>query len=189
VPGSKHVVEAINRLRREENFSLVVLSCDWHPLGHCSFITSHPESPLFSEVKLRDGSAQIVWPVHCVQYSVGAAFHPDLVREISDFVVPKGKHKDYESYSAFGHPSDESDLNTILSSHNITDTVFVGLATDYCVGISALDSSKRGYTTSVRLDACRGIDPNKTEEMVAKLSRCGVKIVSSVNINSGHTTD
>jgi len=56
-PEGDKVVPVINRLM--EHFDIIVASRDWHP----------NESVHFNK-----------WPVHCVENSFGAAFHPDLSR-------------------------------------------------------------------------------------------------------------
>jgi len=62
--------------------------------------------------------------------------------------------------------------------------VFVtGLATDFCVALTALDAKRLGFETYVIEDACRGIDINGSvaaawKEMQAK----GVKRIQSSDL-------
>ncbi|TIP76795.1 MAG: isochorismatase family protein, partial [Mesorhizobium sp.] len=50
--------------------------------------------------------------------------------------------------------------------------------TDYCVAFSALDAVKQGFHTTVRLDACRGIDLNgSVETMLNRMRDAGVTLV------------
>src|SRR3546814_15441421 len=44
---------------------------------------------------------QVLWPVHCVQGSAGAAFHPDLALDGVEMVIRKGFRKTIDSYSTF----------------------------------------------------------------------------------------
>ena len=44
---------------------------------------------------------QVLWPVHCVQGTPGADFHPDLETDAADLVVRKGFRPEIDSYSAF----------------------------------------------------------------------------------------
>ncbi len=40
VPGGNEIIGIINEL--QTSFSLVVVTQDWHPVGHKSFASSHP---------------------------------------------------------------------------------------------------------------------------------------------------
>ena len=44
---------------------------------------------------------QVMWPRHCVQYSPGSDFHPQLDIEGSDVIVSKGMRREVDSYSGF----------------------------------------------------------------------------------------
>ena len=76
------VVPVANRLA--EKFERVVATQDWHPPNHGSFVTQHPGRQV-GEVIMLHGLPQVLWPVHCVQESFGASFHPRLT-------IPKGVH-------------------------------------------------------------------------------------------------
>src|SRR5687768_13693815 len=73
VTGGERVIPPINEqiaLAREAG-ALVVFTQDWHPAS-----TPHFE---------KDGG---IWPVHCVQGTWGAEFHPSL--EVQGDVIRKG---------------------------------------------------------------------------------------------------
>jgi nicotinamidase/pyrazinamidase len=64
-----------------------------------------------------------------------------------------------------------------LKERGIGAITLVGLATDFCVAYSALDAVRQGLETSVRLDACRGINLNgSVEAMVKRMREAGVKL-------------
>ncbi len=92
------VVPVVNRL--SERFDHVVLTQDWHPPGHSSFVTSHPGYAPFESIAMAYGQ-QTLWPDHCVQGTSGAAFHPQLVTERAELVIRKGFRPEIDSYSAF----------------------------------------------------------------------------------------
>ena len=51
----------------------------------------------------------------------------------------------------------------------------VGLATDYCVGWTAIDAARQGFETSVIEDACRAIDlDGSLERAFADMAKAGV---------------
>jgi nicotinamidase/pyrazinamidase len=157
VPDGDAVVPVINRLGRD--FTHVILTQDWHPPGHSSFASAHPGRAAFDTVAMPYGP-QILWPDHCVQGSAGAAFHPALDLPHAELVLRKGYHATIDSYSALR----ENDRTTMtglaayLRERGFARVTLCGLATDFCVLYSALDAAAAGFTVTVVLDACRGID-------------------------------
>jgi len=157
VEDGNAVVAPVNGLM--EPADCVVLTQDWHPSAHKSFADNHPGAAPFSTVEMPYGT-QVLWPRHCVQGSVGAEFHQDLNLTRPDLILRKGSNPDIDSYSAFF----ENDRNTrtglagYLEHRGISELVFAGLATDFCVAWSALDAARLGFAASVVLPACRAID-------------------------------
>jgi nicotinamidase/pyrazinamidase len=157
VGGGHEVVAPINRLMRD--FATVVLTQDWHPADHIGFADNHPGGTPFETVEVSYG-AQVLWPVHCVQGTPGADFHPDLDADRADLIIRKGARRDIDSYSAFfeNDRKTRTGLAGYLRDRQISKLVLVGLATDFCVAYSALDAAGLGFEVSVVLEACRGID-------------------------------
>jgi nicotinamidase/pyrazinamidase len=157
VPGGDEIVPEVNHLI--SSYQHVVLTQDWHPAGHTSFVSSHKGMEPFSTIDLPYGS-QTLWPDHCVQGTSGAAFHPDLDLTKAELVIRKGFHKAIDSYSAFF----ENDRRTptglagYLKERGLASLVMCGLATDFCVAWSALDAVRLGFKVTVVLSACRAID-------------------------------
>jgi nicotinamidase/pyrazinamidase len=92
------IVPLINRLAKR--FANVVLSQDWHPPGHASFASSHPDAEPFDTVAMPYGQ-QVLWPDHCVQGSPGAQLCDGLAIDHAILILRKGYHADTDSYSAF----------------------------------------------------------------------------------------
>jgi nicotinamidase/pyrazinamidase len=181
VKDGEQVVPIINALAKK--FTNVVLTQDWHVPGHASFASTYGKKP-FATTKLPYGE-QVLWPDHCVQGTADAAIHPQLAIAHAQLVIRKGFHKDVDSYSAFREADRRTDtgLAGYLKARGI-DTVYVaGLATDYCVGWTAMDARDAGFSAFVVEDACRGIDFKGSlaaawEAMTAK----GVKRIKSTDI-------
>ncbi len=153
------IIPRINALM--DDFPVRVLTQDWHPADHSSFAANHPGAEPFSLIQMPYGP-QVLWPVHCVIGTPGAAFHPDLRTDPADLVIRKGFRPLVDSYSAFfenDHVT-PTGLDGYLKSRGVTALTFVGLATDYCVAYSALDAARLGFAATVRMDACRAIDLN-----------------------------
>jgi nicotinamidase/pyrazinamidase len=177
VPDGDAAIGAINRLAR--GFAHVVVTQDWHPPGHASFASAHPGRAPFDEIELAYGR-QILWPDHCVQGTEGAAFHRDLAIPHAELVVRKGYHAGIDSYSAFR----ENDRKTptglagYLRERGFERITLCGLATDFCVLFSALDSVKAGFATRVALDACRAIDlDGSLAKALTAMRAAGVELV------------
>ena len=151
------VVAPINALMA--GFATIVLTQDWHPADHASFAANHPSAVPFSVTQMPYGP-QVLWPTHCVQGSVGAAFHPELQSDAAHLVIRKGFRPSIDSYSAFFENDriTPTGLEGYLRSRGVTQLTLTGLATDYCVAYSALDAARLGFGVVVRLDACRAID-------------------------------
>jgi len=176
VTGGDQIIPRINALMDE--FATVVLTQDWHPADHSSFAANHLGAAPFSQIEMPYG-AQTLWPVHCVQGSAGAAFHPDLRTDPAQLILRKGFRAAIDSYSAFfeNDRSTPTGLEGYLRTRGITDLVLVGLATDFCVGFSALDAAKLGFGVTVLEGACRAIDLNGSlGAMRAHWAGAGIKV-------------
>jgi hypothetical protein len=86
VAHGDEVVPIINRLARR--FQHVVLTQDWHPSGHGSFASTHPDKAPYDTIAVSYGT-QILWPDHCIQATAGAAFHKDLDIPHAELILRK----------------------------------------------------------------------------------------------------
>lgn len=157
VANGNAVVAPINRMMAD--FDTIILTQDWHPRDHSSFAINQPGHDPFDEIWTPYGK-QTLWPVHCVQGSFGAEFHPALETDRVQLIIRKGFRRDIDSYSAF-YENDRitnTGLAGYLNERGITEVTLVGLATDFCVAFSALDATQVGLKTTVDLSACRSID-------------------------------
>jgi nicotinamidase/pyrazinamidase len=180
VPGGEEIVPLVNRL--EPRFDVVVATQDWHPPDHGSFAANHPgHKP--GDVIMLNGLQQILWPVHCVQHTVGAAFVPGFDTIGVARVFHKGTEAGIDSYSGFfdnGHRH-STGLADYLQEHRVKEVFVAGLTTDYCVKFTALDALRLGYKTSVIEDACRGVNlhPGDVEQTLVELEQAGVQRLRS----------
>lgn len=159
VVGGDTIVAPINALMNQ--FATVILTQDWHPMGHSSFASSHVKKSAYEVIKMAYGP-QVLWPDHCVQGTDGAAFHAALNIDRADMIIRKGFHPDIDSYSAFfeNDHTTPTGLDGYLHSRGITDLTLVGLATDFCVHYSAVDAANLGFHVTVCQNLCRAIDLN-----------------------------
>ena len=176
VAGGDEIVPRVNGLMRD--FSVRVLTQDWHPAGHASFAASHPGAVPFSMIDMPYGP-QVLWPTHCVQGTEGAAFHTGLNVDAAQLVLRKGFHPGIDSYSAFyeNDRTTPTGLDGYLTSRGVTSVTLVGLATDFCVAWSAVDAARHGYDVTVLEGATRAIDLNGSLAEARRLMRdAGVKL-------------
>lgn len=180
VPEGDQIIPIINRL--PEHFDVVVATQDWHPPEHGSFAANHLGRKPGDIVPL-EGLEQILWPVHCVQETRGAAFAPGLDRRRVERIFHKGIDPRIDSYSTFFDNAHRrsTGLGDYLKARGVSDVYLAGLATDYCVKYSALDARHLGFSTYVIEDACRGIDlvPGDVQRAIEEMKRAGVRMIRS----------
>jgi nicotinamidase/pyrazinamidase len=157
VPEGDMVVPVINALARR--FRHVVLTQDWHPVGHHSFASSHAGREPYETVAVAYGP-QVLWPDHCIQGTQGAELHPALDIPHAQLVIRKGFRPHIDSYSAFYENDHKTPtgLAGYLRERGLTRVFVAGLAFDFCVRYSAEDARRQGFDVVVIEDACRGID-------------------------------
>jgi len=162
-PRGEEVVPVLNRYIRyfQERNVPILATRDWHPAK-----TSH----------FKEYGGQ--WPVHCVQNTPGAQFHPELQLPEKAIVFSKGMNEDSEGYSAFeGLDSAEQRLQDFLKEISVKILYIGGLATDYCVRASVLDALKNGFEVFLLLDAVRGVDvnPGDADKALKEMFKAGAK--------------
>jgi nicotinamidase/pyrazinamidase len=180
VAGGDTIIPRINALM--DQFTVCVLTQDWHPADHASFAENHPGAEPFSLTQMPYGP-QVLWPTHCVIGSEGAAFHPALRTDAAQLVIRKGFRAAIDSYSAFFENDRETPtgLDGYLRSRGVTGLKMVGLATDFCVAYSALDARRLGFDVTVDLDACRAIDLNGSlNTAIGNIQSAGASILKTL---------
>ena len=145
--------------------AFVAYTQDWHP----------EHTPHFAQ----DGG---IWPVHCVGDAWGSAFHPDL--EVVGPSVHKGANGE-DGYSGFTMRDPitsaeiPTELDALLRVRSIERVVVCGLATDYCVMATALDTVRLGYQASVLLDGIAAVDllPGDGDRALERMRAAGARLV------------
>ena len=118
-----------------------------------------------------NGIDQILWPRHCVQDTFGADFPNNLNHEKINKVIFKGTNKDIDSYSGFydNAKGATTHLSEYLKSKGIEKVDCVGLATEYCVKYTAIDASKEGFSTRVKLKYTKGLNQNDINQAIEEM--------------------
>ena len=178
------VVPAINRLLGV--FPHAFATQDWHPPGHASFASAHPDRQPFEEIDMPYGR-QVLWPDHALQGSANAALHPNLDLRRVEMIIRKGFRPTLDSYSAFfeNDHTTPTGLDGWLRQRGFRRLFCVGLATDFCVAWSAEDAARLGYEVTVVEDACReigiplGAGRTTMDEARERLTKLGVRFLTS----------
>ena len=157
VEHGDEVVAPLNRLIEEflARGEPVYKSRDWHPST-----TKH-----FSAY----GGT---WPVHCVQGTRGAEFHPELSDDPRVEIISKGTG-DENSYSAF----DGTALADTLRSQGVEEVWVGGLATDYCVKNTVLDARREGFRVRALSDAMRAVNLFDDARAVEEMRAAGAEVI------------
>jgi nicotinamidase/pyrazinamidase len=157
VPDGHRAQPVISRLARLDEVEVIALSRDWHPANHVSF-SNDP------------GYHDYSWPPHCIQDTEGAEFDEVLIDDLKvvnkpQFVITKGVTNKGDQYSAFegvteypGEPGEAYTPSTVFERiYEVHRIIVVGLALDYCVRMTAIDSVSHGFETVVPVEATRPV--------------------------------
>lgn len=159
VPHGDEVIAPLNQLIDEflERGDPVFMSRDWHPRATKHFAAYGG-----------------TWPIHCVQNTKGAEFHPALRSDPRIKIISKGLG-DTDCYSAF----DETDLAMQLHKAGVQELVVGGLATDYCVKNTVLDALKHRFKVKAVKDAMRPVElqPGDGERAIEQMREAGAEII------------
>lgn len=181
VPGGDKIVGIINDLQKK--FDLIIATQDWHPKGHSSFAVNHHGKKEFETINWRGGE-QVMWPIHCVQTTFGAEFHPDLETSKIEAVFRKGTDTQIDSYSGFydnGHLK-STGLARYLKEKGANKLYFCGLAAEYCVYFSMIDALAKGFDVTLIEDATRALDNDKFQKAKEDILSKGGKMIQSAEL-------
>jgi len=159
VKDSNKIIPIINDLTQKGEFDIIIFTKDWHPSDHKSFASQYENKNVFDIVNL-NGIQQVLWPDHCVQNTRGSDIHDDIIIGMpNSYIFKKGMNSDVDSYSAFfdNDHKNSTGLSEFLKEKNVTETIICGLAGDFCVKYTAIDSINEGFDTTLVLDATQFI--------------------------------
>ena len=148
----------------------IFVTRDWHP----------PKTRHFQQFGGK-------WPVHCVQNSEGARFHPGIELPPDAIILSKGTDPERDDYSAFSALTDSGlPLHRLLEQKAIHALYIGGLATDYCVRETTLDALRAGISITLLEDAVRGVDlvAGDSERAIADMIAAGADTTTIEKLSS-----
>lgn len=123
VDGAAGSMDALARYVKEADgeYRCKVVTVDWHPFSHCSFVENGGQ-----------------WPAHCIQHTVGAAVYPPLMEALYATggkveIFKKGDKKNVEEYSIFRNLTSARHLDFLIRRMEIEKIDLCGIAGDVCV--------------------------------------------------------
>lgn len=137
----------------------IYASRDWHPVGHISF---------------REQGGP--WPVHCLQDTPGAMFHPELQLPGNTITITKGVRFDQDQNSAF----DETGLALQLHNAGIRRLWIAGLAEDVCVRATVLDALQAGFKAVLIEDATRPVTRENGDRALREMVDAGADVYNTI---------
>ena len=139
VANGDEVVAPLNKLIKEflDRGEPVYKTRDWHPTKTKHFAAYGG-----------------TWPVHCVQGTRGAEFHPGLSVDPRVTIISKGIDESADGYSGL----DGTNLAESLREEGVEEVWVGGLATDYCVKHTVLDALREGFEVRALADAMRAVN-------------------------------
>lgn len=148
-------------------YDYVVATRDWHDgdndnCGHFS------ETPDFVDS----------WPVHCVSGTPGAEFHPrvlDALVHVDTYIYKGMGEPAYSGFDGKEMPTSLT-LEQVLKAEGIEQVDIVGIAFDYCVKETALDSARLGFDTFVFKGLTASVHPENDEAVTNELRKAGVTV-------------
>lgn len=172
IPEGDLIIPFVNSyLRLFRKYALpIFVTRDWHP-------------PITSHFRKFGGK----WPVHCVQDTEGARFHPGMELPPDAVILSKGTSPDRDEYSAFSATTDSGHpLHRLLNEKQIHTLYIGGLATDYCIRETTLEALKAGLSVTLLEDAVRGVDmePGDSARATAEMLTAGATSTTIEKLSS-----
>jgi nicotinamidase/pyrazinamidase len=170
VTGGEEAAARCQVLSHSEEYDVVVTTQDWHyqPGDHFS------DTPDYKDT----------WPVHCKAGTWGAQLSSRLDSARIDEKFFKGQYA--AAYSGFEGVARHDgflggknglDLEEFLSRKGVVEVDVVGIATDYCVKATALDSAKAGFRTRVLIPYCAAVSAETDVAARAEMTQAKVDVV------------
>lgn len=180
VMGGDKLGPALNRQAAKADFR--ILTKDAHPADAVWVVKTKQE--MLAPLPYKN--ADLTWVAHGVPGTKGFEIIEGLPA-ISDYdhVIWKGMEPDLHPYGACFHDIEEklsTGLIEWLKVNEVSTVIVGGLATDYCVRLTAIQLlQKGGFDVWVNLEACCGIASDTTEQACQEMRQLGIHVIDSID--------
>lgn len=167
--GGASVARAISEhiLANRAHYDHVIASRDWHTPN--SDNDGHFPGPGSKPDFVNN------WPLHCIAGEVGADYHSNLDTSLIDIHIKKGQNAN--GYSIFDGVDEAGvSFTELVRNLGISEVDVVGIATDYCVRASSLDSREHGLQVRVITSLTAGVDSKSTENAIDEMVDAGIEV-------------
>jgi len=179
----------VYQLLDNHEWPFIAASQDWHPEGHVSFASAHPDSKAgdvvnipFLDTPLKT-EAQSVYADHCVPGTWGAEIENGVKTRLQYLegyrttvnYIKKAQNHSVDSYSAFADNQYHqfTTLNSELTLHGVETIIVTGLITNACVRGTSMDGIKLGYEVVLIEDATESISAELKATAIEELEGWG----------------
>lgn len=133
VNGATEKMDKLTEHIEQNEYDIIVFTCDWHPINHSSFKTN--------------GNG--TWPVHCVQHTHGAAIYQPLFNAAINNcknvrVLTKGDIPSTEEYSIMANYLSGKAFLRYVAANGIKEINVCGIANEFCVKNTVKDIVESG---------------------------------------------
>ena len=157
VEGALALVKSLTTLSRRVQSvgGRVIATQDWHTEKHLSFVENGGK-----------------WPLHCVQGTEGANFHPNLKLPVGSIVIRKGADPKIDAQSAFA----ESTFEETMRRKSVERLFICGVPAELTVLKTALDARSLGCETLVVEDGIAALtrDAAEVARAIEKMKTAGI---------------
>ena len=179
VAGGTEIVEELNAQARYADYRLG--SKEGHsPKAVWVADADHPQLE-----SVEGPNVDVRWNLHAVPGTLVFELIDGLPHPAEyDFFVWKGIELDMHPYGSCYHDLAEKVSTGVieyLRCHEVKTVIVGGLATDYCVKITALQLCRAGFTVLLNRAACRGVAADTTEAAIQEMARAGIKIATQTS--------
>lgn len=156
------LIPVINDISQKFKHTIAIRA--WHPADHFSFASSHLWRKVGQVMEI-NGQSQQLFPMHAVQNSFGAEFHPKLKLEFQ-LIIDTGIDKEIAKQNTNQNKTNQYNyLREYINNHKITHLYLAGIDSDNYIfnTISSLHSKNLKFT--VFANACRFANNNNFKKL------------------------
>jgi nicotinamidase/pyrazinamidase len=89
----------------------------------------------------------------------------------------------YDSYSGFQDDGGKkTDMDKLLKKERIKKVVVYGIATDFCVKMTALDAAAAGYKVIMIKNLSRGVAPDTSQKAIEEMKAKGIVVFDDLDL-------